>query len=177
VDQNFDVYAVEYTFADGAKLNFDGRCMPGCHEIFSSYAHGTKGIAIVSNSGDCGLPSSTHRGQDPKSENLIWKSQIKPDERDPYLNEWKDLLNAIQNDTPYNEVERGVQASLVTSMGRMAAHTGQEITFDQILNLNHEFAPDVDKLTKDSPAPLLAEANGRYPVPMPGIVTDREYRQ
>ena len=30
VDQNFDTYSVEYTFADGAKLFMDGRCMAGC---------------------------------------------------------------------------------------------------------------------------------------------------
>ena len=60
-------------------------------------------------------------------------------------------------------------------MGRMAAHTGQEITFEQMLNCEHEFAPDVDKLTMDSPAPLQADANGKYPVPQPGIVTNREY--
>ena len=73
------------------------------------------------------------------------------------------------------EVEYGVKGSLVTSMGRMAAHTGQEITYEQILNSDHEMAPDVDKMTVDSPAPLLPDANGRYPVPQPGIVTDREY--
>ena len=60
-------------------------------------------------------------------------------------------------------------------MGRMAAHTGQEITYEQILNSDHEFAPDLDKLTNDSPAPLQANADGKYPIPMPGIVKDREY--
>ena len=44
-----------------------------------------------------------------------------------------------------------------------------------MLNCEHEFAPDVDKLTMDGPAPLVADANGKYPVPQPGIVTDREY--
>ena len=46
-------------------------------------------------------------------------------EQSPYTLEWKDLLEAITGDQPYNEVPRGVEASLVTSMGRMAAHTGQ----------------------------------------------------
>jgi hypothetical protein len=64
----------------------------------------------------------------------------------------------------------------VTSMGRMAAHTGQEITFDEMLNCKHEFAPDVDKLVIDGPAPLLVDAKlGHYPYPQPGIVVDREY--
>ncbi len=60
-------------------------------------------------------------------------------------------------------------------MGRMAAHTGQEILWDDILNSDHEFAPGVDKLTLDGPAPLLADANGKYPVPAPGIKKTREY--
>ena len=68
-----------------------------------------------------------------------------------YQVEWDELIDAIRQDKPYNEVKRGAEASLVTSMGRMAAHTGQVVTYDQILNLDHEFAPDVDKLTMNSP--------------------------
>ena len=87
----------------------------------------------------------------------------------------KDLMDAIRNDKPYSEVQRGVEASLVTSMGRMAAHTGQEIAYDEILNSKHEFAPGLDKLTMDSEAPLKAGPNGRYPVPEPGITKTTEY--
>jgi predicted dehydrogenase len=175
VDQNFDTYSVEYTYADGSKFIMDGRCIAGCKDIYSSYAHGSKGIAIVSRSGDCGMPSSTYKGQDPTRSNMLWESKVNRDEGNPYQNEWNDLVDAIRNDKPYNEVERGVQASLVTSLGRMAAHTGQEITYEQILNCEHEMAPGLDKITADSPAPLQAGPDGRYPVPQPGIVKDREY--
>ncbi len=106
---------------------------------------------------------------------MLWESKVKGDEGNPYQNEWNDLVDAIRNDKPYNEVKRGVEASLVTSMGRMAAHTGRIVTYEQILNCKHEFAPDVDKLTMDGPAPLVADAKGKYPVPQPGIVTNREY--
>lgn len=175
IDQNFDSYGVEYTFDDGSKFTLDGRNIPGCHDIYSSYAHGTKGIAIVSKSGDCGMPSSIHKGQNPTRETRIWESNVSPDEADPYQNEWNDLVDAIRGDKPYNETERGVKSSLVTSMGRMAAHTGQEISYDEMLNCEHEMAPDLDKLTMDSPAPLQAGPNGQYPVPQPGITTKREY--
>ena len=60
-------------------------------------------------------------------------------------------------------------------MGRMAAHTGQVVTYDEILNSDHEFAPQVDQLTLDGPAPLLADADGKYPVPLPGINRYREF--
>ena len=97
------------------------------------------------------------------------------DQKNPYQNEWNDLIEAIRKDTPYNETEYGVKASLVTSLGRMAAHTGQEITYEQILNSDHEMAPGLDRITMDSAAPLVADAKGRYPMPQPGIVTQREY--
>jgi hypothetical protein len=73
------------------------------------------------------------------------------------------------------EVTRGAIASLVTSMGRMAAHTGQVITYAEMLECPHEFAPDADKFTDQSPAPVLADANGAYPQPWPGVKNDREY--
>ena len=166
VDQNFDNYSAEYTFADGAKLFLYGRCISGCYEQFDSYAHGTKGVASISE-------SRIFRGQNPAKTELVWKSSQSADWG--YGVEWDDLIDAIRGDKPYNEAKRGAEASLVSSMGRMAAHTGQVITYDQILNLDHEFAPAVDKLTMDSPAPLLAGPDGKYPVPQPGITTKREY--
>jgi predicted dehydrogenase len=175
VDQNFDNYSVEYTFADGSKFMMDGRCINGCNDIYSSYAHGSKGMAIVSHHSDCGLPSSIYKGQNPERSNLVWESKVNSDEQNPYQNEWNDLIDAIRTDKAYNEVKRGVEASLVTSMGRMAAHTGQEITFEDMLKSDHEMAPGLDKLTMDSPAPLKAGPDGKYPVPEPGIKKKREF--
>jgi len=175
VDQNFDVYAVEYTFADGGKLIADGRCMAGCEHIYGSYALGTKGMAIVSKSGDCGPPSSTYTGLAPEQSNMIWQSNVPQDQRSPYQNEWNDLVDAIVNDKPFNEVEYGVKASLVSSLGRKAAHTGRELTLEDLLNSDQEYAPGADKFTMDSPAPVQADSDGTYPVPQPGIKTDREY--
>jgi hypothetical protein len=72
-------------------------------------------------------------------------------------------------------VKRGAEASLVATMGRFAAHTGQIVTFDQMLAHDHEFAPDADKLTMDGPAPVVAGPDGKYPVPQPGVKKTREY--
>jgi len=173
IDQNFDVYSIEYTFADGAKLILEGRNIPGCHQEFASYAHGTKGLAVISSSGHTPAKCRIYKGQNMVAKDLAWK--FKPDERNPYRLEWDDLLTAIRQNKPYNEVKRGAEASLVTAMGRMAAHTGRVITWDEMLNCEHEFAPTVDQLTMDSPAPLLAGPDGKYPVPEPGIKTKREF--
>lgn len=174
VDQNFDTYSVEYTFADGAKFYMDGRCMNGCNDIYSSYVHGSKGVAIAAKSGDYGPPSMTFKGQNTSRSSMLWTSKPIPGEEDPYVNEWNDLMDAIRNNKSYNETEHGVKASVTSSMGRMAAHTGQEISFDDMLNCDQEFAPGVDKLTMTSPAPLVAK-DGRYPIPMPGGNRKHEY--
>jgi predicted dehydrogenase len=172
VDQNLDTYSVEYTFEDGSKFFFDGRCVEGAHGIYSSYVHGSKGVAIAARANDCGGPSSIHKGQNTNTESIVWQST---DNSNPYQNEWDVLVEAIRNDKPHNEVKRGVEASVVTSMGRMAAHTGQEITYDMMLNCEHEFAPGLDTLTASTPAPLQPGENGRYPVPQPGLNPTREY--
>jgi predicted dehydrogenase len=173
VDQNFDAYAVEYTFEDGSKFFFDGRTMLGCRNDMSSVVHGAKGSAIVSTSGHYPGKVRTFKGQTQDRKSVAW-AYPQP-EVSPYTLEWQDLVNAITNDLPYNEVPRGVEASMVSNMGRMAAHTGQEITYEQMANHPIELAPGVADFTFDGPAPVMPDADGRYPVPMPGVNTDREY--
>lgn len=173
VDQNFDTYNIEYTFRDGTKLFVNGRTIPGCHNEFASYAHGTKGLGVISSRSHWPSKARIYNGHSLEKTDLLW--QCEKETHNPYVAEWEHLLTAIKNDDHYNEVERGVMASTVTSMGRMAAHTGQKITLDQMLNCDHEFAPGIEKLTLESDSPLPAKADGTYPIPYPGLVKNREY--
>ncbi len=174
IDQNFDSYTVEYTFADGTKLMLEGRTMPGCHNEFASYAHGTKGSAVISTSGHSPARPRIYSSQKIGNKaDLVWEYGQK--EPNPYELEWDHFLEAIRSNKPYNEAKRGAEASLVTAMGRMACHTGQVITWDDMLNCEHEFAPNVDQLKLDGPAPVLADADGKYPLPQPGLKKTREY--
>ena len=176
VDQNFDSYAMEYTFKDGTKMFVDGRTIPGHHNEFASYIHGSKGMAVISTSGHSPAKCRIYKGHNMDQANMTW-AYPQP-EKNPYQLEWDDFLDAIRNDKPYNELERGVMASAVTSMGRMAAHTGQMWTLKDFLDPDvndHEFAPGIESLTLESESPLKADANGKYPVPLPGIIKNREY--
>ena len=149
-----------------------GRCIAGCENRFSAYVRGSKGMGTIeSMRGGEGI-CSTYAGQKESDESRLWRSPAVPS---AYQLEWNDLIDAIRQDKPYNETRRGAIASLVTSMGRMAAHTGGVVTYDQILNCDHEFAPHVDQLAVDGPAPLTPKEDGTYPVPIPGIVRKREY--
>ena len=174
IDQNFDTYSIEYTFADGTKLFLEGRNIVGCHQEFASYAHGTKGFAVISSNSHSPARSRIYKTQKMNRNDIVW-AYPQP-EPNPYEVEWDDLVHAIRKDKLYNEVRRGAEASLVTSMGRMAAHTGQVVTFDDMLTSKVEFAPSVDKLTLTGPAPLVMDPKTKkYPIPQPGIVRDREY--
>ncbi|TWU26712.1 Inositol 2-dehydrogenase/D-chiro-inositol 3-dehydrogenase [Novipirellula galeiformis] len=173
IDQNFDSYGMEYTFADGTKLLVDGRTIAGCKQEFATYAHGSKGLAVVSSAAHTPAKSRIYAGHNMDKGKLLWDWPER--EENPYQLEWADLIAAIRNDTPYNEVERGVMASAVTSMGRMAAHTGQEITLEKFMSHDHEFAPNIADLTLDSESPLKANTEGRYSIPMPGLVKKQEY--
>lgn len=177
IDQNFDNYSTEFTFADGAKFFLEGRTMAGCHQEFASYAHGTRGAAVISQSGHSPCHARIMRGQNITNvaADIAWRWGRPQDEPNPYQLEWNHLMDAIRNNRAYNETARGAEASLITAMGRMAAHTGRVVTRDQMLNHAQEFAPNVDQLRMDSPPPLRA-VDGKYPIPQPGVLTTREYQ-
>ena len=174
VDQNFDTYSMEYTFDDGTKLFVNGRTIPGCYQEFASYAHGTKGLGVISSASHWPSRARIYKGHKEDDANIAWQFP-QPEKNNPYEDEWKHLIAAIRKNEKYNEVERGCMASIVTSMGRMAAHTGQEMTLEQMMNCEHEFAPDIEKLTMESMSPLQADEEGKYPIPMPGLEKNREY--
>ena len=185
LDQNFDTYSVQFVYPDGTRLYFDGRNMKGARDEFASYAHGTNGSAVISTLSHTPGMTRIYKGYKipwvanrqqlplPPDSNVVWA--FPQPEKSPYQLEFDHLLAAIRDNKHYNEVRRGCEASLVTSMGRMAAHTGRIVTYDEMLNHEHEFAPNVDKLTEDGPAPVMPGPDGKYPVPQPGIITNREY--
>ena len=63
---------------------------------------------------------------------------------------------------------RAGEANLVAVMGRMAAHSGQYITWDQAMKSNFQYVKDIDSMTFDTPAPIKAGPGGLYAAPQPG---------
>jgi len=80
------------------------------------------------------------------------------------------LFDAIRNDKPYNETERSAYAAMTGILGRMAAESGKEITWDEAINSDLELAPGLEKIASlDEPAPVMPDDQGRYPIAMPGF--------
>ena len=82
------------------------------------------------------------------------------------------LLDAIRNDRPHNETRRAALSNLGAIMGRAAVHSGKLVTWDEAMASKFQFCPSVASLTADSPAPVQANAEGRYPAPVPGAWTE-----
>jgi len=78
------------------------------------------------------------------------------------------LFGAIRENKHYNETERSAHAAMTGILGRMAAESGQMITWEQAMASNLELAPGLDSYTMDSDPPVKPDAQGRYPVAMPG---------
>jgi len=162
-DQLFDHYAAEYTFPDGTRLFAQGRHINGCYDFFGDIIHGTKGSGVL---GEGQPKPRLFKGHNQTSENLIWSYKGEP--CDAYQVEHDLLFDAIRNNKPYNETERCARACLTAIMGRMACESGKVITYEEALNSNLELAPGLESLTATSPAPVMPDATGKYPVAVPG---------
>ncbi len=164
-DQLFDHYAVEYTFADGTRLFAQGRHMTNCWGFFGDVIHGANGSAVLGE----GIPQPRiFKGHKQTPENLIW--EYKGPKVNAYQVEHDLLFDAIRQDKPYNETERCAYAAMTGILGRMAAESGKMITWDEAMNSELELFPGLDKVTSlDAPTPVKPDAEGNYPVAIPGF--------
>lgn len=163
--QNLDCFTIEWTFADGTKAFDVVRWLPNCHTEFATYVHGTKCAAQFSGPHHEGTVH-IYKDQRCAPNNIAWRAPKEP--LTPWQAEWDDLLAAIRQDQPYNEARRAALANLADIMGRAAAHMGRVVMWDEAFKSDFQFCPNIDQLTEDSPPPLQADAQGRYPVPVPG---------
>jgi predicted dehydrogenase len=163
-DQLFDHYSVEYTFPDGTRLHAQGRHMDNCWGFFGDVIHGAKGSAVL---GEGISDPRIFKGHQQTSANVIWKYE--GPRCDAYQHEHELLFDAIRNNKPYNETERSAYAAMTGILGRMAAESGKLITWEQAMASDMILAPGLDNYTMDSEPPVKPDAQGGYPVAMPGI--------
>jgi len=163
--QNLDSFSIEWTFPDGAKGYDVVRYIPKCYNEFATFVHGPKCAAQFSGTTHAGTVR-IYKDQRCQDDNIAWEAP--KEEFTPWQAQWNDLLDAIRNDRPMNQAERAARSNLADIMGRAAVHMGRIITWDEALASNFQFCPNIDQLTEDSAPPIQPDAQGRYPVPVPG---------
>lgn len=148
----FDHHAVEFEYEDGSRCYSQCQHTHGCWSSVSEHVIGTKGLCDVGGYSITG-PNA-------------WRVPRGTKEKNPYQQEHDDLFDAIRNDKPYNEAERGAMSTLTAIMGRTATYTGILVERDAVLNSQHARVPD--KYDWNGTPPTLPDANGFYPIPVPG---------
>jgi len=165
-DQMYDHCAYEYRFYDGVKMIVQLRQIANTWMRFQSVIHGTKGCAVVGEGVHAPL---IYKGLKEVKENIVWKPETPV--CDSYQEEHNRLFKAIREDKPYNEIDRGVDATFTSIMGRMAVDSGQELTRDLCWDSTYELAPGLENLTFESDAPIMPDENGSFAhhIAVPGV--------
>jgi hypothetical protein len=74
----------------------------------------------------------------------------------PYVVEHADNIKAVRSGKPLNEARQVAESTLTAILGREAAYTGQEITWEQMLNCATVLGPEVFDLSASLPVPPVA---------------------
>jgi len=143
----YDHFSIVYEYASGAKLLSSCRQIPGCANDMSVRVMGTKGKAdLTERRRGLAIKAAQEWFYDGPGGNMY---QIEHDE----------LFASIRASKPINNGEYMTKSTLLAIMGRMAAYTGQVITWEQALN------------SKEDLTPAKLDWNAKMPVPpvaMPG---------
>ena len=118
----YDHFSVVYEYAGGAKLVSNTRQHPKTKGDMSAHALGTKGRALLSERTN-GLTIRTDKDD--------WVYEGPGNEM--YQAEHDALFASIRAGKPINNGEYMAHSTLLAIMGRMAAYTGQEITWKMAL--------------------------------------------
>jgi predicted dehydrogenase len=125
----YDHFEVNYIYPNGVRAFLANRQIEGCYNENSDYILGSEGTCTIG------------RGPVPRIEgktNWSWSGQ----KYDMYQREHDLLFASIRKAQPINDGKRMATSTLLAMMGRMAAYTGQQITWDQALNSQEKLFPD-----------------------------------
>lgn len=146
----YDHFEVNYLYPNNVRAFVACRQIEGCYNENSDYILGTKGVCTI---GRGPLPRIT--GQ------TTWT--FEGQKNDMYQAEHDALFAAIRQGKPLNDGEWMATSTMLALMGRMAAYTGQQITWEMAMNSQENLFPDpLDWNGKFEPPPLAIPGKTRF---------------
>ncbi|MDH5608038.1 MAG: dehydrogenase, partial [Cyclobacteriaceae bacterium] len=95
-------------------------------------------------------------------------SHVDNNDTNPYQQEHNELFAAIKaGEYRLNDTENGAKSTMTAILGRMATYSGQVITWDEAMATDLSLVPTLKSFNDQ--APVLPDADGNYPVPVPGV--------
>jgi predicted dehydrogenase len=126
----FDHMFVVYEYANDVRAFLGQRQVGHAYSDNSDYLMGSKGI------GKSGWNPPYIKAE------TTWRYRDSGPRVDMYQTEHNELFASIRSGKPINDGTWMAQSTLLGIMGRMAAYTGQEVTWEQALNSQEKIVPD-----------------------------------
>jgi predicted dehydrogenase len=152
----FDHHYVEFQYADGSILNSQCRHIPGTMSRVDELLVGTKG----------NIQAGAANIVDPNGKVLY--QYDRKNENNPYQTEHEELFAAIaKGEYKFADAENGARSTMTSILGRLATYSGQVVEWDKAINSGLNLHPKVYDWA--AAPPVLPDANGFYPIAIPGI--------
>ena len=155
----FDHYHVAYEYPNNIWCHLASRKTPGCFNENADYVRGTEGTLVIG------------RGSDPYIEDndgkLVWRyRKPRSGEGNMYQVEHDELFQSIRTGEFINDGSRMMNSTMMAIMGRMSAHTGQQITWDEAMAAGQDYYPNEASMEWDeSYEPHPVAVPGEYQIP------------
>lgn len=117
----WDSMSIDYEYPGERIVSFMCRQLPGAASDVGNVIYGTNGQCHI------GAINAGSRIFD-RSGTMVW--EMAGSIADAYRQEHKDLIDSIRADTPIVELRQMADSSMVAVLGRMAAYTGQNVTWN-----------------------------------------------
>jgi predicted dehydrogenase len=154
----YDHHYVEYTYPDGSILNSQCRHIKGCWHQWADGVQGTNGSFYH----DPAMQNATIRD---KQGNVLFDYRGKDDA--PARRVIQEVFyDRIRKDEPIDMAEAGATSTMTAILGRLATYSGQVVTWDEAMGSTRSLMPE--RYAWDAEPPVVPDAEGRYPVPVPG---------
>src|ERR1051325_4138177 len=124
----FDHMFVVYEFADEVRAFLGQRQIGNTYGDNSDYLMGSAGFGKIQGGAPYIVGKEKWRYSGPRT--------------DMYQHEHDELFESIRNGKPINDGQWMAHSTMMGLMGRMAAYTGQEVTWDQAMQSKEKLAPD-----------------------------------
>lgn len=125
----YDHFDVNFLYPNGVRAFLANRQIEGCYNENADYILGSEGSCTIGRSPVPRIEGKT---------NWTWSGQ----KYDMYQREHDVLFASIRKGQPVNDGKRLATSTLLAIMGRMAAYTGQEVTWEQALNSQEKLFPE-----------------------------------
>jgi myo-inositol 2-dehydrogenase / D-chiro-inositol 1-dehydrogenase len=141
----YDHFEVNYLFPNGYRVFLANRQATGCYNATHDYVMGTEATLVLG----AGQP----RIETPDGK-VKW--QFEGEAYDMYQREHDVLFASIRSGKPKNDDLNLATSTLLAIMGRQAAYTGQQVTWEQSLNSQVSLVPKPVDFKAAHPVPGLA---------------------